>query len=148
MISEDIEWDSKYYSIAKKVKLINSTSYFYRSNPNSLSKRFDRNRFNRYVTFYEYMKERLNNLNLGQEALLRLQKYFFVSLEVSVKQTNSLSFNGSIHEIKKISNNKIVRQVVDTYPIDKLPVKQKIFVQVIKNKYCLLMVLMSRIFLR
>lgn len=148
LISEDIEWDSQYYSFASKVVLIDSTSYFYRANPNSLSKKFDEKKFDKYIYFYKYMKIRLNELQLNKYALLRLQKYFFVSLEVSVEQTNRLTLKDALYEIKKICNNKTVRQVIDTYPINKLSVKQRIFVQSIKDKHYLLLILMSRIFLK
>lgn len=148
LISEDIEWDSQYYSLASKVVLIDSTSYFYRANPNSLSKKFDTKKFDKYIYFYKYMKVRLNELQLNKYALLRLQKYFFVSLEVSVKQTNGLALKDALYEIKKICNDETVRQVVDAYPINKLSIKQRIFIQSIKDKYDLLLMLMSRIFLK
>lgn len=148
LISEDIEWDSQYFAFASKVVLINSTSYFYRANPNSLSKKFDVKKFDKYIYFYKYMKMRLNELKLDKYALLRLQKYFFVSLEVSIEQTNGLALKDALYEIKKICNNKTVIQVVDAYPINELSIKQRVFVQSIKDRYYLLLMLMSRIFLK
>lgn len=148
LISEDIEWDSQYFAFASKVMLINSTSYFYRANPNSLSKKFDVKKFDKYIYFYKYMKMRLNELKLDKYALLRLQKYFFVSLEVSIEQTNGLALKDALYEIKKICNNKTVIQVVDAYPINELSIKQRVFVQSIKDRYYLLLMLMSRIFLK
>ena len=146
IISEDIEWDSKYFARARKVKLIDSISYFYRANLQSLSQKYDPNRFEKYVYFYTYMIKRLNKLNLKKDAFLRLQKYFFISLVVSLRQLSQLSFFARYKKVREICNDKVVRTVVHNYPIKEMPLNQRLFVDIIKNKNILILTCICKLF--
>lgn len=139
LISEDIEWDSHYFEYAKKVKLINSVSYYYRLNPNSLSRKIDFSKLSKYLYFYEYMKKRLVNMGLNNTSILRLQKYVFVALATMVSQIKNESYQDSFKLINKICNDIRVKEILESYPIYKLPVKQKLFVKALKNKHKLVL---------
>lgn len=142
IISEDVEWDSKYFAAAKKVELIDSISYFYRNNPMSLSMKYKSSRFSEYVYFYKYMKDRLNEMEMNPTALIRLQKYFFVSIVVSISQLKKQSFSEKYKQIKMICNNSVVREVINQYPISRLSFKQKVFVIMLKQRKVLMLTIL------
>lgn len=148
VISEDVEWNSHYFLYASKVMIINSALYFYRLNLSSLTKKYDPNRFNKYVDFYNYMEQRLKDINLISYTKLRLQKNFFISLRVSLEQLNVLPIRKQYKEIKKICNNNVVKRIIGEYPINKLSFKQRVFIEFVKNNNVFFLILANKLGLK
>lgn len=144
-ISEDVVWDSDYFSVAKKVIIIDSMDYYYRYNSESLSRKYDATRFSRIVIFYNYMDRKLEKMKLGNEARLRLKKGLFVAIAVCIAQTNKLPIFNSLKEINRMCKNEIVDNYIKNYPINKLKLKQRFFVYLVKNKCSFMLAILSRL---
>lgn len=144
LISEDIVWDSDYFFRARKVKLIESSSYYYRSNPTSLSCKYNKNRLQKSIYFYNYMENKIKKLGLKAEASIRLKKYLFIMILACVSQLKTLSYNSGLKEAKKICNNDVLQVAIKNYPVNQLLFKQKKFIQLLKNKRYHVLVLLSK----
>lgn len=144
-ISEDIIWDSEYYKYAKRVKVINSTAYNYRITPGSLTQKYKTDMLEKICVLYNEMSNRLLN---DQTKITRLQRQFFVNLRACIKQENSAiskKNNTEIREsIKVIVNNEIVHHVAMEYSKIIKQRKQKLFVNLVKNKQALLLYILVK----
>ena len=139
-ISEDIIWDSDYYKYAKKVRVIDSTSYNYRMTPGSLTKKYKPDMLDKVCILYSEMTNRING---DYEKIVRLQRQFFVNIRVCIKQENKfISKKSNIeikNSIKKIVKNKIVHDVAVEYSKIIQQKRQWAFVMMIKYQLATLL---------
>lgn len=149
LISEDIVWDSDYYKFAKGVRIINSTAYYYRANPKSLSKSYRPDRFEKSIYFFMYMVDKLSKLNLANksftEARLRLAKTLFINVRSSLSQLEFMPIRKIIKNVREICSNADLNEVIKNYPIDKLAIRQRLFVLLIKHKFILILSILIKV---
>ncbi|MFJ6920862.1 MAG: glycosyltransferase family 2 protein [Lactobacillus crispatus] len=149
LISEDIVWDSDYYKYAKSAKIINSTEYYYRSNPTSLTKKYQPDRFEKSIYFFMYMVDKLSKLNLANksftEARLRLAKTLFINVRSSLSQLEFMPIRKIIKNVREICSNADLNEVIKNYPIDKLAIRQRLFVLLIKHKFILILSILIKV---
>lgn len=147
LISEDIVWDSDYYKYSKSVKIITSVGYYYRFNPVSLSHTYMSNRFEKSIYFFQYMKKKLKGTSLDTDVKLRLIKNLFINVRACFAQDAELSFVKIYSNIKRICNSSILQRSIGRYPINKLGVKQKGFILMVKYKlvFCLALLVKLKI---
>ena len=135
-ISEDLLFNIAYFYHAKRVSLISYCGYNYRINQGSLTTSYRKDRFEKNIKLYYYEKEVLQRYGLYQYCDLRLKKQFFVFLRTSIKQEKKsishLSISQIMKNIRMMVNDSTVRDIINTYPIHQLGVKQKVFIYLIK----------------
>lgn len=138
-ISEDIIWDSEYYKYAKRVKVINSIAYNYRITPGSLTQKYKPDMLEKICALYNEMSKRISGDKIK---IIRLQRQFFVNLRACIKQENpnvSKKTNAEVRRtIRTIVNNETVHCVAIEYEKWIKQKKQKLFVQLIKYKWTVL----------
>lgn len=142
MISEDIAFDLLYYMYAKKVVVIDSTSYNYRENPNSLTLTYKPRKIDKVNDFYTIMSSKIKEIYCDSiilnEALRRFQTTYMIKLRgcIAQEKRKRSGNNAKIvkENIKKICSNKIVLQVSSEYIKNEMELKQKLFVFLVKNK--------------
>ncbi|APG72384.1 glycosyltransferase [Lactobacillus delbrueckii subsp. jakobsenii ZN7a-9 = DSM 26046] len=134
-ISEDIVWDSDYFKYSKSVKVISSSLYYYRSNPNSLSKTYRPDRFKRCISFFEYMIDKISKTEIEDEAKLRLTKNLFVNVRSCFALEKGRLFSDIRKNIKNMCNNPVLQRAIKEYPVSELGFKQKFFICMVKNKW-------------
>ena len=134
-ISEDIVWDSEYYRYAQAVSVIGSTAYRYRITPGSLTQKYKPQMIGRICVLYNEMENRLAG---DREKITRLQKQFFVNLRVCIRQEKpSISGNTQSEcrkNIENIFNNGTVRTVIESYPIQAIQFRQRLFLRMVKYR--------------
>lgn len=135
LISEDIVWDSDYYRFSKSVKVVTSSSYYYRYNPTSLSQTYKPDRFARSIKFYEYMIDRMSKTEIAEDAWLRQTKNLFIAVRTCFSQGTDRSFNEIYQSIAEICNDTILQNAIAKYPVKRLDIKQRAFLMMIKNKW-------------
>ncbi|WP_294368366.1 glycosyltransferase family 2 protein [uncultured Clostridium sp.] len=137
-ISEDIIFDIDYYQFAKKVVIIDTVAYNYRVNNESLTRKYKEDRFEKCKILYNEIYSKINFYNNNNLAIYRLQRQYFVNIRVCIKQENikisKLSYNNAIKNIKKICNDEQLQNIIKNYPINKLGIKQKLFLISLKYK--------------
>lgn len=145
IISEDIIFDIDYYQHAKKVVLINTASYNYRVNDSSLTNKYRQDRFYKSKILYNELYERINKIYKNIEPTYRIQRLYFVYIKTCIHQENvkisGLKYRQAISNIKKICYDNQIQEIIKTYPINKLKLKQKLFLLFIKYRFSVLLYL-------
>lgn len=139
LISEDLVFNIDYMQHSGGASTISYMGYNYRINLKSLSTSYRSDRFKACKYFYLEMKSKLLNLGYDKDTLLRLDRMFFIYLRMCIRQENTSASKESknilIHNINKICNDKIVNEVINTYPKHYLGLSQRIFLNLIKGKH-------------
>lgn len=145
-ISEDIIWDSDYYKYARKVKVIGSSAYMYRITPESLTQKYKPDMLEKICALYIELCKRVLQ---DEYKIMRIQRQFLVNLRSCIKQEKASISKKNNKEIKKaiflIVDNEVVHMVVQQYEKIIKQKKQKIFVQLVKNKFVNLLYLLVKI---
>ena len=148
-ISEDIIFDSEYYRYSSKVAVVSSTAYNYRVNNNSLTMKYKRDRFEKVTFLYKELYNKLNVYKYASDSIVRLQRQYFVNVRSCIAQEkikiSGLSRRKSIKNIKNICNNSELQEVINTYPVYKLKIKQKFFLIMVKYKLSICLYLCSEL---
>ena len=146
-ISEDLIFNIYFLRNSKIVCTSSNCDYYYRKNYNSLTKRYNSNRFEKNIILYKKELELIHELGF-KDANNRIQRTLLGNTRVCFKQivtVSDLSFKNKIKEIKKICNNDVIQEVLDKYPYHQNPTKQKIISILMKHKMIYLIYLFCRI---
>lgn len=147
MISEDLGFDADYYKIASNVVILSTSMYNYRYNPGSLSEKYRSNKFQLINDLYTEMRKRINGtFKKQEEADNRLKTMYLIQIRGCIKQENISGKNRreKIESVKSICTHAMVQQVIKTYPRNKLSLKQKFFINMIKYKNCKILLLLLK----
>ncbi|NRO49429.1 hypothetical protein IMAU30132_01801 [Lactobacillus helveticus] len=96
------------------------------------------------------MVDKLNLARLGRlytDAKFRLAKNLFINVRVSLIQLKHLDFKEKLKQIDQICNDETLISVIDNYPVNKLHIKQRIFIYLIKYKLSLILAILIKIYL-
>ncbi len=135
-IAEDIIFDIDYYCHSKTICLIDSTEYYYRITPGSLTKIYKPDRFDKVVQLYKEVYQRLKEKGYHEECWLRANRQFFVYLKACIGQENvkmsHRNKNDAICNISKICRNEFTRKLIKEYPVEKVGIAQRGFIFLVK----------------
>jgi len=142
-ISEDIIFDSDYYQKAKKVILIDSISYNYRVNIGSLTMKYNKERFEKCKYLCSKLSEKLIKQGFDEEAVIRLNRMFFVNVRACICQevlsVGCPNSKKAMLNIRNICNDEYLQSVINGYPVNKMGIKQKMFIKLVqKQRYRIL----------
>lgn len=147
LISEDMFFNIEYIQYVDSICTIDYTGYNYRYNPSSLTKKYRKDRFEASKYFYIELKKKLISLGYDDMTMLRLSRLFFTYIKICLSQEKSKisnkKYKDSIKTIYEICNDSVVKDVIDNYPINKLGLKQKIFLYLVKHKYIRIIYILS-----
>lgn len=143
--SEDLAFQIDCIPVMSKVVVTNNSGYFYRTNMNSLSTSYKRDRLYEVKKVYNYVINKINLLDLPADTVLRAGKMLFVQLNSVIHQENPRisrkHIKECIKELKKIVSDREIRQVIDNYPIKLLNFKQRVFLRMVQLKTSYLLLL-------
>lgn len=138
LISEDLVFNIDYMQHAVGACTIEYVGYNYRINSGSLTTSYREDRFEACRHFYQEMEGKLTELGYSGDTLLRLKKIFLIYLKMCIaqerKRISRLGRSDSIKNIRKICNDGIVEEVINSYPINELGLPHKIFVELMRLK--------------
>lgn len=150
ILSEDIIYNLQ---ICRKVNSIsiepNYYYYYCHNDNNSLTTRYREDRFQAAISMFEEVKK---ILDMEEEILKRIQRSFMRSLiscikqEVIYEKINGRQFMKD--KLKKICSNELVENIVRSYPINKMPIKQRVLFNLIKYKKIYLLILIIKLKLK
>lgn len=136
LISEDLIFNLEYFKYSKGVSLIEQCNYNYRITANSLTTRYNNNRFEMIKKIYYVERKKIEELGILDVSKIRLYRQFFNYLRMCFKQENikvsRLKYKEALSNISSICLDNEVKNIVNEYPIDKLDIKQKVFVLLVK----------------
>ena len=138
LISEDLVFNIDYMQYANGACIIDAVSYNYRVNDNSLTRSYRPDRYKASAHFYSEMAKKLKNYGYDDMTMLRLKRIFFVYVRMSIAQetktVSGLSSKQNRENIKAICNDPLLRNIIKSYPVNKLEFRQKMFLRLIKWK--------------
>lgn len=147
-ISEDIMFNIDYYRYSKKSVTIESCAYNYRVNEKSLTRTYRKDRFEKCKFLYNEIVKKINKYNLNEDALLRAQRQYFVNLFTCIKQEDviisKLKLKGAINNIKQICKDTQIQLIIREYPVEKLGIRQRAFIIMVKYKLATILYFTSK----
>lgn len=131
IIYEDLMFFLTVTPYINKVAILNKAYYHYCENEYSLTKNCDSRRFNRVKSMYEYLKKNYYNyLFKDKEINIRFKRTIISYIRLSVMQL--ASDDNCVKAIKLICKDSMTREILNGYPFYKLPVRQAVFVFLLK----------------
>lgn len=137
LISEDYVFHLDLFQVTKKAICIPECYYHYCQNETSLTKIYREDRFLRNVQFYKYITKRLLDLQYSREDLQYANRILLAWARVAISQISAhyMWHESSLrNEILAICTNEELQEVLEHYPIHRLPLKQRLFVINMKFK--------------
>lgn len=134
LIYEDLMFLLSSTPYIKSVLIINKPLYHYCENIGSLTQKCDLNRFEKIKTMYNFIKKNYAGVIFQEkETLLRFKRLMLSYIRLSVMQIAKEKSN--IGLIKKICVDEFTKEILDQYPIKKLPLKQRVFTYLLDREY-------------
>jgi len=138
ILSEDALFMIDYISVINKAVGINGAFYNYCRNEDSISKSYKKDRFDKSMYFLDEIEKRFQNDT--DEYKIYLDRFIqafcrvVCSQEIMYASDNNIKYKDLKKRLKTICNNDMVKKVLKTYPLGKLPVKQAIFAFAVKHR--------------
>lgn len=144
--SEDLLFNLDFLNHANIICTYNGLFYHYlHDNPLSFSVRPNENRYKMFKALYCEMRNRLDN----DAQLIRIQRRFLANLRVTmVEYARWCTVNNYFMTRKKmrvILMDSMVNEILQSYPIKKLPFMQCIYFYLMRHKSCLLLILLAKV---
>lgn len=148
-IAEDMIFDIDIIPYCKKIVHTNNRMYFYRFNPSSLTTHYVIDRFERNVELCHEMGNRLSQIYDSNIYEMSLKRYFLKITRVSlIEEIAHLKYNGwkkAKKNICRIVNNDELIKVLESYPINLLPLMQRVFFWNVRNKNYLMIAILIKL---
>lgn len=147
-ISEDLIFNIEVINCVNSVMLIEECNYNYRLNLNSLTTTYRNDRFEKIKYLYEYEKELLQKMGHYNFCDDRLIKQFFINLKVCIMQEKTSvshkSLKQQLNSLHNICSDKLVKELIELYPVNRLKIKQKLFILLVKDNRVIILLLLSK----
>lgn len=148
-ISEDIIFNIDYISKACSVVLIPEPVYYYCTNPNSLSKSFRVDRFERTKIMYFEIKRKLEGLYEHETVRERSDRYLIANARFNMKSIVRhkpvIGKQVMYEAMASIYNDKTFVEALNWYPIQRLPNKYALIALLMKSKCRYLLYIILRL---
>lgn len=148
-ISEDIIFDTEYYPLSKKVCISSTVGYNYCDNEDSLTTRYNKERFNKQVILYNELEKRITELGIRDLAIERMYSTLVAiarySIKLEVKFSGQNGRKESHTNIQNICNNETLQTVLSEQKLSTVKLQSRVINLLIKNKYISLLILIMKI---
>ena len=130
--SEDVLYNFDYYSRATNVTIMNEAFYHYCLNPNTITTKYNENRFMLNVKLYKEQlrraEEYIKDNDLLKKAEERMHRTFLAAARNAVMYISaSFSYREGRRRIKDICNDSTLQKVLGFYPWKENPFKYRLF---------------------
>lgn len=133
MLSEDALFMVDYISCINKATGINKAFYYYCRNEDSISKSYKKDRFSKCLVFAAEAEKRFakditsNEYNIYIQRFLQAMCRFVCSQEIMHAADNGIGYSDLRKRLKTICTNPLIENALKSFPVNKLPFKQKVF---------------------
>lgn len=148
-ISEDIIFHLDALPKAKSLGYIDDCAFHHIiDNPNSLTHKYNPERFNRYCILYLEEMRKISKLPHNNQMILNAQRMFLGNTRLCLKQIVSKSKTEgkkfAFLEIKKIVEDRTLEEVLRVYPYWKNPIRQAVMSFALKKKMRVIVYLLTQ----
>ena len=140
MLSEDALFMVDYISCIKKATGIRNAFYNYCRNENSISKSYKRDRFEKSLVFVNEVEKRFKKDIEPEKYQIYIYRFWqamcrvLCSQEIMYSMDNNIKYSELKKRLKAVCTDKLTVRALKSYPIGKLPLKQRIFAYGIKYR--------------
>ena len=140
MLSEDALFMVDYISCIKKATGIRNAFYNYCRNENSISKSYKRDRFEKSLVFVNEVENRFKKDIEPEKYQIYIYRFWqamcrvLCSQEIMYSMDNNIKYSELKKRLKAVCTDKLTVRALKSYPIGKLPLKQRIFAYGIKYR--------------
>lgn len=137
IISEDLFFQIDYLQYANGACTIENTDYKYRTNDASLSRSYRKDRAEKCLCFYDELEKRLSLYGYGEDTINRAKRILFVYIRGCIGQEVTYEGNSStaaIERIKNICSNARLQEIISAYPVKKMALPQRFFLNCVTRK--------------
>lgn len=147
LISEDLVFNIDFLQKASCVKTVPLQMYHYWLNSDSLTHAYRSDLWKRMSIFNHYLLTRNNEFDSPYLFKLRLQRTILLHIRGAIRQEFDYQRDKEVimANIEKILNTDYVKDLFNSYPLIKLPLRHSIFYFSVKVRSYLLMKLMLRL---
>ena len=147
-IEEDILFNIKYLQKIKKAFVINEPLYHYMVNDNSLTGKYNPERFNKEMKLCKEIDNRLKNTNLKGKYEIRLKRKVLdcARMCINTELNRKVERKEKKKKIIEMLNDKEFNQALKEYPINKMMLKYKLVLSLLKYKLIFLLEIVYKIF--
>lgn len=119
-VAEDMFFNVDFLCNANRVAAIDEIGYFYFENLASISRKYDSNRFERTICFYEMLKQQVLNYGLQDVAAFRVERTFLMKIRVALRLLvlSDSSRKEKYDGIQQILDHRLIKEVLSYYPIN------------------------------
>ena len=143
--SEDIIFDIDYLQCSNRVAFIPDSLYYYRLNKNSLSKKYNPDRFQKEKILYREIVCKLEKILPEATFIARVNRMFLGRVRGNIMLACTDTHENKLGRIKVIVEDEEVRQAIRCYPYNKNPIRQRVFNFCIDKRLILLLFIMGYI---
>ena len=150
MLSEDALFMIDYISCIDKATGIREAFYNYCRNEESISKSYKKDRFEKSLVFVDEVEKRFKKDIKPEEYQIYIDRFWqamcrvLCSQEIMYATDNNIKFTDLKKRLKAVCTHSLTVRALKSYPIGKLPLKQRVFAYGVKYKlYFLLKVLVG-----
>ena len=148
MLSEDALFMIDYISCIKKATGINEAFYNYCRNEDSISKSYKKDRFEKSLVFVEEVEKRFKKDIEPKEYQIYIDRFWQAMCRVLCAQEimhatdNNIKFTDLKKRLKAVCTHSHTVRALSSYPICKLPLKQRVFAYAMKQRLYFLLKLL------
>lgn len=148
-ISEDIIFDTEYYPLSQKVCISPTVGYNYCDNEDSLTTRYNKERFKKQVILYKELEKRISDLGILDLAIERLNATFVAiarySIKLEVKFSGQNGRKETYKNIQNICNNETLQNVLSKQSQSAVKFQSRIINYLIRYRMINLLVLVMMV---
>ncbi|MDO5852291.1 MAG: glycosyltransferase [Methanobacteriaceae archaeon] len=136
ILSEDIIYNLSAYKYAKIITFTGDTDYCYRKDEQpSITQTFSEKKLLRYQDFLTVLAKMALTED-DEDCIIRAKRTAidYCRLYVGIVRNSNDSFKKKKEHIKRFSNTKQIRKCWEGYPVEKLPLQQRIFHTMIEKE--------------
>ncbi len=148
MLSEDALFMIDYISCINKATGIKEAFYYYCRNEDSISKSYKKDRFEKSLVFVNEVEKRFNRDIKPEVYQIYIYRFWqamcrvLCSQEIMFSTDNNIKYGELRKKLREVCSHNLTVRTLKSYPISKLPFKQKIFAYGIKYKLYFLLKLL------
>ena len=150
MLSEDALFMIDYISCINKATGIDQAFYYYCRNEDSISKSYKKDRFEKSLVFVGEVEKRFENDIAEKNYRIYIDRFWqamcrvLCSQEIMHAKANNIAYGALKKKLKEICTHDLTVRAMRSYPLNKLPMKQRIFAYCMRFRmYFLLKVLVE-----
>ena len=147
-IEEDILFNIKYLQKIKQAFVINEPLYHYMVNDNSLTGKYNPDRFAKEMKLCQEIDNRLKNTNLKGKYEIRLNRKILdcARMCINIELNRKASRTNKKEKILEIINDNNFNHALKEYPVNKMMIKYKIVFFLLKYKLIFLLEIFYKCF--